>query len=40
MRPFWMPLLLVVLYAIDRAYMGGQNAAHVVALAHWFQHLI
>jgi hypothetical protein len=35
MRVFWIPLLIVALFAIDRAYMDGQNADQVVSLVHW-----
>jgi hypothetical protein len=33
MRLFWIPLLIVVLLAVDRAYMDGQNADQVMSLA-------
>jgi hypothetical protein len=33
MRLFWAALAIVVLFAVDRTYMDGQNAAMVVALA-------
>jgi hypothetical protein len=35
MRWFWIPLVIVVLFAIDRAYMNGQNADHVVSFVRW-----
>jgi hypothetical protein len=35
MRLFWAALAIGVLFAVDRAYMDGQNAAHVVSLARW-----
>jgi hypothetical protein len=35
MRVFWMPLVIVALFAIDRAYMDGQNADQMVSLVHW-----
>jgi hypothetical protein len=33
MRLFWIPLVIVVLFAVDRAYMDGQNADQVMSLA-------
>ena len=33
MRLFWIPLVTVALFAVDRAYMNGQNAGQVVSLA-------
>jgi hypothetical protein len=35
MRWFWTALVIVVLFAIDRAYMDGQNADHVVSFVRW-----
>jgi hypothetical protein len=35
MRLFWAALAIVILFAIDRAYMDGQTAAAVMSLAHW-----
>jgi hypothetical protein len=32
MRVFWIPLVIVVLFAVDRAYMDGQNADQVASL--------
>jgi hypothetical protein len=33
MRLFWVSLVIVILFAIDRAYMDGQNAEQVMSLA-------
>jgi hypothetical protein len=35
MRLFWVPLVIVVLFAVDRAYMDGQNADQLMSLARW-----
>jgi hypothetical protein len=35
MRLFWIPLMVVLLFAVDRAYMDGQNADQVMSLARW-----
>jgi hypothetical protein len=35
MRLFWIPLVIMLLFAIDRAYMDGQNADQVMSLARW-----
>lgn len=35
MRWFSAVLLMVVLFAIDRAYMDGQNAAAIMSLVRW-----
>jgi hypothetical protein len=35
MRLIWAALAIVVLYAVDRAYMDGENAAAVMSLARW-----
>jgi hypothetical protein len=35
MRLFWIPLVIVLLFAVDRAYMDGQNADQVMSLARW-----
>jgi hypothetical protein len=35
MRLFWAALAIVVLFALDRAYMGGQNAEHLWSLVQW-----
>jgi hypothetical protein len=35
MRVFWISLVIVALFAIDRAYMDGQNADKVVSLVRW-----
>jgi hypothetical protein len=35
MRLFWIPLVIVALFAIDRAYMDGQNADQVLSLVRW-----
>jgi hypothetical protein len=34
MRWFWAALVIVILVALDRAYMDGQNAAFLLSLAH------
>jgi hypothetical protein len=35
MRWFLAALIIVVLFAVDRAYMDGQNADQVMSLARW-----
>jgi hypothetical protein len=40
MRLFWAALAMAVLFALDRAYMDGQNAAQVVSLVRWIGALI
>jgi hypothetical protein len=35
MRVFWIPLVIVALFAIDRAYMDGQNADQALSLVRW-----
>jgi hypothetical protein len=35
MRVFCIPLVIVALFAIDRAFMDGQNADHVMSLVRW-----
>jgi hypothetical protein len=35
MRWFLVALIIVVLFAIDRAYMDGQGAQQVMSLARW-----
>jgi hypothetical protein len=34
-RMFAIPLVIVALFALDRAYMDGQNAAQVMSVARW-----
>jgi hypothetical protein len=34
-RLFVIPLVIVALFALDRAYMDGQNAAQVMSVARW-----
>jgi hypothetical protein len=35
MRMFWMPLVIVALFAVDRAYMDGENADQLMSLVRW-----
>jgi hypothetical protein len=35
MRWFLAALIIVVLFAVDRAYMDGQGALQVMSLARW-----
>ena len=35
MRWFWAALAIVILFAVDRAYMDGQNADAVLSLVRW-----
>jgi hypothetical protein len=35
MRWFSAALIIAVLFALDRAYMDGQNAQQVMSLARW-----
>jgi hypothetical protein len=40
MRWFLAALVIVVLFAVDRAYMDGQNAAQLTSLARWLGAII
>jgi hypothetical protein len=40
MRWFLAALIIVVLFAIDRAYMDGQNADQVMSLLRWIGAII
>jgi hypothetical protein len=35
MRLFWIPLVIVAMFAIDRAYLDGQNADQVMSVVRW-----
>jgi hypothetical protein len=35
MRLFWIPLVIMVLYVIDSAYLDGQNADQAMSLVRW-----